>query len=184
MTQQVLYDTSTDLVIQWQDTDALSYPATPAGAAILPVTAVQWEAGVSTPGYSVQNGALVSPAPPAPPTAEQQLAQQAALAQGSGLTIALSGTMTLAETLFPTDLATQDKLAAVTTTLNATGAFPGGATSYPMKDASGAWHTFTVSQYKAAAGAIAAYVAAIDLIVDGNPFGATALPSSSVSLTV
>ena len=120
--------------------------------------------------------------PPAP--AAPTLAQQASAASVAGLMITLSGSVTLAATLFPTDPVTQGKLGAVVTTIGASGAFPGGATSYPMKDASGAWHSFTVGQYKAVAGAIAAYVAALDLIADGNPLAAASLPASSVSLAV
>ncbi|MHB8564415.1 MAG: hypothetical protein ACYDDA_10830, partial [Acidiferrobacteraceae bacterium] len=62
--------------------------------------------------------------------------------------------------------------------------FPGGVASYPMRDAGGAWHMLTASQYKAVAGAIATYVAACDLIADGNPLGAVALPANSITLTV
>lgn len=53
-----------------------------------------------------------------------------------------------------------------------------------MKDLSGNWHTFTIAQYEAVATAIAGYAAALDLIIDGNPLNAVALPTSSVSLTV
>jgi len=110
------------------------------------------------------------------------IAQQAAAAIMAGLTITLSGSVSLTA-LFPTDPATTGKLGAVVTTLVGTGAFPGGGTSYPMKDSGGAWHTFTAAQYKAVAGGIAAYVAALDLIIDGNPSGATALPPSTISIT-
>ena len=120
----------------------------------------------------------------APVVAAPTLAQQAAAAIGAGVTLALSGTVTLAATLFPTDPATQAKLAAVVTTVTASGAFPGGASSYPMKDASGAWHSFTTAQYVKVAGAIAAYVAALDLMIDGNPLSATALPPASVAIAV
>ena len=120
----------------------------------------------------------------APVAAAPTLAQQAAAAIGAGVSLALSGTVTLAATLFPTDPATQAKLGAVVTTVTASGAFPGGASSYPMKDASGAWHSFTSAQYVKVAGAIAAYVAALDLIIDGNPLSATALPPASVAIVV
>ena len=119
------------------------------------------------------------PAPPAP-----TLAQQALAAINAGLTITLSGSLMLAATVFPTDLVTTGKIGAVITTLNTTKAFPGGATTYPMKDAAGVWHTFTAAQYTTVAAAIAAYAAANDLIADGNPLNATALPAASVSLTV
>lgn len=155
-------------------------------AAQFPVHAdLQWIdiRAVSPPpevGWSYADGTFSAPA--GAPAAT--LAQQAAAASVAGLTIALSGSLTLAATMFPTDPATQSKLGAVVTTLTATGAFPGGATSYPLKDASGTWHTFTIDQYKAVAGAIAAYVAACDLIADGNPLGASELPANNVSLAV
>ncbi len=130
-------------------------------------------------GSTIASGAIVPPVN-APPS----LAQQAAAALAAGLEIALSGSMTLAATVFPTDPVTQAKLNAVSTVVLKTGAFPGGAADYPMKDAAGDWHTFTIGQYEAVATAIAAYVAPLDLIIDGNPLNATALPVSSVSLTV
>ena len=130
-------------------------------------------------GWAYAEGAFTAPASVTP-----SLAQEAAVAAGAGVTLTISGSLTLAATLFPTDPVTQGKLASVITTLGATGAFPGGSQNYPMKDSAGAWHTLTVAQYKAVAGAIATYVAALDLIADGNPMSATLLPSSSVSLTV
>jgi hypothetical protein len=111
------------------------------------------------------------------------LAQQAAAASVAGLSIALSGTMTLAATLFPTDASTQKAIESMNAMARA-GVLPLGSTTYPMIDASGTWHHFTASQYQAVAGAIAAYVSACDLIAAGNPMGATSLPAASVSLTV
>jgi hypothetical protein len=111
------------------------------------------------------------------------LAQQAVTMMGAGLTIALTGSLSLAATTFPTDANTQRKLAAVSTTLAVSGAFPGGGTTCPMKDAAGAWHTFTVAQYKAVAVAISGFVAALDMVIDGAP-ASTTLPPSSISLVV
>ena len=158
----------------------------PAG---IPITAcfnaaLTWVECDATPGVAqgwLYSGGVFS-APPAPPP--PTLAQQAAVASVSGLTIALSGTLTLAATLFPTDAAAQSKVASVMLTVTRTGAFAGGATSFPMVDASGVWHPFTVAQYSTVAEAIDAYVTTCDLIANGNPLGATALPSSSVALTV
>ena len=133
-------------------------------------------------GCTVSNGTITNNAEPTP--AAPSLAQQAYAAMLTGLALTLSGTLTLASTASPTDPTTQGKLAAGATTINTTGAFPGGATTYPMKDASGAWHTFNLSQYKAVAAAIAGFAATLDLIIDGNPLGAASLPVSSVSLTV
>jgi hypothetical protein len=167
-------------VTGWYDTGLFDYPALPALTDLLVVTDAQWAARLANPsGWAVSGGALVAYTPPVPtPT----FAQQASAAVSAGLTLTLSGSITLAATVFPTDPASQSKLGAVVTGLGATGAFPGGATSYPMKDAAGAWHTFTVNQYKAVAGAIMTYVAALDLIIDGNPMGATALPPAAVTI--
>lgn len=112
------------------------------------------------------------------------LAERAAGALGEGLTITLSGSVTLAATVFPVDPTTMIKIGQVVTAINATGAFPGGAETYPIKDASGVWHSFTVAQYKAVAAAIAGFVGQLDLIIDGNPLGATELPSSAATLAV
>lgn len=185
MTYYAKYDPAAPVpakVIGWYNTSARAYPNLPPASDLLEVTAAEWQAHYADPnGWAVSGGALVPYTPPAPVLT---LAQQAANAATAGLTIALSGTMTIAATLFPTDATTQRKLGAVVTTLLATGDFPGGGTTYPMVDSSGAWYTFTASQYKAVAGAIAAYVAACDLIAAGNPLGATALPANTVSITV
>lgn len=146
-------------------------------------SAMQWVAIPSGQtvdvGYSYSGGAFSAPAAPV-----LTLAQQAAAAISAGLTITLSGSITLAATLFPTDPVATGKIADVMTTVNTTGAFANGATSFPMKDSAGNWHTFTVSQYKAVATAIDNYVAPLVLIVDGNPLNATALPASGVALSV
>jgi len=146
--------------------------------------AMEWVAVPSgvTPaqGWAYAGGTFTAPPAPTTPT----LAQQAAAAINAGLTLTLSGSLTLAATLFPTDPTTTGKIGAVVTTLLATGAFPGGTTSYPMKDSAGIWHTFTAMQYLKVAGAFAAYVAALDLIADGNPFAATELPPASVTIVV
>ncbi len=172
-------------VTGWYDTDFAPYPNLPPSSELLMVSADEWAARLANPsGWAVSGGALVAYMPPPPRPPAPTLIQQAAMASIAGLTITLSGSITLAATLFPTDPVTQGKLGAVVTTISATGAFPGGVTSYPMKDASGTWHTFTVAQYKGVAGAIGAYVAALDLIADGNPLGASALPAPSASLAV
>jgi hypothetical protein len=147
---------------------------------MLELAPTQW-AGRMTGQWAVSAGALVAYTPPTPVLT---LAQQAAEAVQAGLTLTLSGTIALAATVFPIDPTTQSKLAAVATIINTTGGFPGGAATYPMKDGAGGWHTFDLAQYKAVAASLAAYAASLDLIIDGNPLGATALPGNSVALTV
>ena len=128
--------------------------------------------------YVYSNGTFSAPAP-----VVLTLAQNAANAATGGLTITLSGTMTLAATLFPTDTKTQKAIESMNAMARA-GVLPLGSTTYPMIDASEKWHHFTAAQYQAVAGAIAAYVAACDLIAAGNPLGVSALPQNSVALTV
>ena len=178
-------------VIGWYDATTFDYPDLPASDDLIALDDAQWAAvqAGDPNAWAVSGGALVAYTPPAAPA--PTLAQSAALASVSGLTITLTGSVTLAATLFPTDAVTQSKIGAVITTLAATGAFPGGGSSYPMKDATtngpngeGAWHTFTAAEYRTVAGAISTFVAGCDLIADGNPFGATELPSSSVTIPV
>lgn len=129
---------------------------------------------------SVSGTTVTQAAAPAP-----TLAQEAASAAVSGIKLSLSGSLTLAATEFPTDAQTQSKIGAVVNGINANGgAFPGGATTFPMKDSAGTWHPFTATQYKQVATAIFAYVSACDLIRDGNPLSAKAIPSSDISLTL
>ena len=169
-------------VIGWYNTSKRIYPNLPPATNLLEISEVEWDGHYANPnGWAVSAGALVQYTPPPPVLT---LAQQAANAAISGITITLSGTMTLAATRFPTDAATQRKLAAVITALVATGDFPSGMLSYPMIDATGTWHTFTIAQYKAVAAAVASFVSACDLISDGNPLGATELPADIVSITV
>lgn len=72
MTQQVLYDTTTSLVLQWQDTNQFSYGAAPSTTSTLAVTATEWANQAGT--WYVVDGALTQTNPNAP-TAAQLLAQ-------------------------------------------------------------------------------------------------------------
>lgn len=76
MTQQVLYETATGAIIQWQDTEAFSYGPTPEGGAVLAVTADQW-AAQGSPQY-VSGGAMVA-GTPTPALAQAQAAQSTAM---------------------------------------------------------------------------------------------------------
>jgi hypothetical protein len=165
-------------ILRWYDTDALTYKTLPGTADLLAISDAEWDARM-TQTWAVDNATLVPYSPPPP-----SLAQQAAIALTNGLTVSLSGALTLAATTFPTDPTTQTKLAAVATILNTTGAFPGGATVYPMKDTAGVWHSFGIAEYKIIAGAIATFAAALYLIIDGNPTNATSLPAATVALSV
>ena len=145
-----------------------SAPAVPAGMTDVSAFSGQCEIGASIAGTTCT---YVAPTP--------TLAQQAQAALAScALSVTSSGTPTLSAN-YPCDSTSQAKIAAVVTAITATGAFPGGASVYPMKDTNGTWHSFTPIQYVQVAGAIATYVGQLDLIVDGNPIGASVLPSAT-----
>ena len=72
MTQQVLYDTASSLVLQWQDTTQYNYGTPPSGASTLVVTAAEWTDQAGT--WYVVSGSLTQTNPNAP-TATQLLAQ-------------------------------------------------------------------------------------------------------------
>ena len=84
MTQQVLYDTITARVLQWQDTDQFNYGAAPSGTETLEVTAEEWANQAGT--WYVVNGALTQTNPYAPTAAQllaqAQAAQKALVTQG------------------------------------------------------------------------------------------------------
>ena len=72
MTQQVLYDTATSLVLQWQDTDKYGYGPVPTNADTLVVTSAEWADQAGT--WYVVSGVLTQTNPNAP-TSAQLLAQ-------------------------------------------------------------------------------------------------------------
>ena len=75
MTHQVLYDTTTSLVLQWQDTSQFSYATPPSTAALLAVTDTEWADQAGT--WFVVNGALTQTNPNAPTAAQLLEAAQA-----------------------------------------------------------------------------------------------------------
>lgn len=118
-----------------------------------------------------------------PSAATLTLAQQAAAALTAGLSITLTGSITLAATVFPTNPTALLKLTQVGVVTANIGAFPGGVSTWAIQDSAGAWHAVNLSQWKTIAAAIGAYAAALDLIIDGNPLG-EGMPSNFVSLAV
>ncbi|MHB1641827.1 MAG: hypothetical protein ACYCS8_04085 [Acidithiobacillus sp.] len=89
MTQQVLYDTATSLVLQWQDTDQYGYGAAPSTTSTLAVTATEWANQAGT--WYVVSGALTQTNPNAPTAAQllaaAQTAQNALLKQARNAAI-------------------------------------------------------------------------------------------------
>jgi hypothetical protein len=120
------------------------------------------------------SGAIVAGSAPAP-----GLTQQAAGLLAGGLAITSTATTALSAT-YPVDPVSQQKLLAVQSVLSVTGSFPGGASTWPVKDAAGAWHVCTAAQFTAIAVAIAAFVAPCDLIMDGHT--GISLPATSATI--
>jgi hypothetical protein len=160
---------SVNAALQWVDVSAVSPSPQPGWAAVE-------TAGVWT---------FTAPAAPPAPT----LAQQAAAAINAGVTLQLTGSLTLTAT-FPCDSTTASKIGLIVSGLLASGngvvangKFPGGATTFPMKDTTGVWHTMTPAQYATTAEAIESYAAPLLEIIDGNP-AITALPSATIDVTM
>jgi len=81
MTQQVLYDTASGVVLQWQDTSKFNYAEPPSTASVLAVTSTEW--GNQAGQWWVVNGALTQTNPNAPTAA--QLLEQAQQSQTATL---------------------------------------------------------------------------------------------------
>ena len=99
MTQQVLYDTTTSLVLQWQDTDQYGYGPVPTNADTLAVTSAEWADQAGT--WYVVSGALTQTNPNAPTaaqllaaaqTAQNALLKQARSAAIQDIPVTISGT--------------------------------------------------------------------------------------------
>jgi hypothetical protein len=169
-------------VVGWYDTDAFAYGNLPNWASLVQLTPTQWSGRQNLQNWGVDQDGNLVPYTPTPPVLS--ISQAAVIASSAGLTISISGAINLDPTLFPIDPQTQSRLNAVVTAVAATGMFPGGTLTYPMLDSAGSWHLFTISQYLQVASAIASHVSTLYLIADGNPFGATTLPTPVAAVVV
>lgn len=79
MTQQVIYDTASSRVLQWQDTGILVYSAPPTSAKTLVITPSQWSN--QSGDWWVVNGSLTQTNPNAPTAAQLLANAQAAQVQ-------------------------------------------------------------------------------------------------------
>ena len=123
---------------------------------------------------TLAGGAIVQGAAPTP-----SLAQQALALMSAGLTITSTGTPSISA-VYPVTPAAQVKYASLQSVVAATGAFPGGATTQPILDAAGNFHSVTPAQFTEIALAVAAFATPLQLILDGHT--GTALPSASVTI--
>ena len=116
--------------------------------------------------------------PPAPPS--PSLAQQAATLLAGGLAVTCTSDAALSAT-YPADQTSQTKMIGLQLGLTATGAFPGGATTWPVKDAATPpqWHVMTAVQFGELVTKMLAFVAACDLVIDGQ---STTLPPPTATI--
>lgn len=171
-------------VIGWYDTEITAMlPATSSTLALVNVTS-SWPANAArNNGWAISGGTLVSHTPPQSST----LAQAAAMALGQGLTITITGSLTLSATTFPIDPTAQLKINSNVNKLNQPGnTFFNDATTGRMLDMMNppGWHVFTATQYLAVAEAIGAYVTVLMEIIDGNPDNLLVLPASNVTIAL
>ncbi len=124
--------------------------------------------------YTAANG--FGPPPSAPALT---LPQQALALLDGGIELTITGSMTLTAK-FPTSSLPQHLLLALQTVVSGSAAFPGGAATWPVQDAAGAWHSLTLAQFKPIATAIAAFVAQALLVAQGAPD--IALPSATADV--
>ena len=103
--------------------------------------------------------------------------QSAAALLASGLAITSTSTPALNGT-YPCDSNATAEIDAQVSSILLNGVFTNGATSIEWLDVSGAAHAFSVSNFKAFATAVAAFVTACD----EGALGLTALPSNAVTI--
>ncbi|MFL9907360.1 hypothetical protein [Paraburkholderia sp. RL17-337-BIB-A] len=161
--------------------DSVDSPV-PEGVTAIEITDAQWQTCIATSGYTVVNGALVAPTPPAPPTAAQiaaqALIQSAQTAMAAGISIVSTGTPALNGT-YACDQLSQMDIIAIETSLNAGKGFPGGATTFNYPDVTGVMHSFTEADFTNFAAAVRDFVYGCKSVIAG---ASTTLPSSAVTI--
>lgn len=176
------FNTQGNIVAYYDDVDS----PIPAGVtSVIEITDEQWQACISTPGYTVQSGTLVAPTPPtaaqiSAQQVEQQLAASVQSALAAGLAVTSAGTPAVNGT-YPLDVNTQNEIGQVTLFIQVNGDFPGGTSSYPWFDTSNVPHVFpSVALHDEWATAIANYIAALKLY--GAGVEGSALPAASITI--
>jgi hypothetical protein len=146
---------------------------------VIEITDEEWYACLSTPGYTVADGALV---PPVPPTAAEltarALVESAQSALAAGLTLVSTGSPAINAT-YAIDQLSQMDVIAIETGLNAGTGFPGGAATFNYPDIAGALHPFSETSFKDFAAAMRTYVYALRSVIAGS---ASKLPVASTTI--
>ena len=158
------YDANGNIIAYY---DSIDSPV-PAGiTAVIEISCSQWQSCIDNPGWTVQNGELIAPAPPtAAQVAAQALVSSAQVAMATGIAIVSSGTPALNGT-YAVDQLSQMDIIAIETSLNAGKGFPGGTTTFNYLDAAGAAHAFSESNFTDFAAAVRDYVYGCKSVIAG-----------------
>lgn len=176
------FNTESQLVISWLDTDSFVYGQLPPNSELIQITDDQYAERNEQPWYVVA-GILSATAPI--PTADQVAAQasaaiiesaQAALVAGLSIESASNPTL---NAVYAVDALSQMDIIAIETSLNAGKGFPGGASAFKYQDASGVMHVFSVENFTGFAAAVRDYVYALKSVIAG---ASTRLPTASATI--
>ena len=128
------------------------------------------------PGWTYAGGMFTAPGGAPAPT----LVQMAAAALSAGLAITSTGTSALSGT-YAVDQLTQDHVQSEMISLLASGgtAFADGSASVAWPDMAGGLHTFSLTEFRAFALAIGAYVAALYKCINGT---LSTLPAATATI--
>jgi hypothetical protein len=160
--------------------DAVDSPVPASVSGAFEITGEQWLAAISTPGYTVVDGALVAPTPPtAAQLAAQALIQSAQSMLAAGLAIVSTSTPALSGTYACDQLSQMDIIAVETSVSAGKGFPPGGATTFNYPDVTGVMHSFSETNFTDFAAAIRDYVYALKSVIAG---ASTILPAASTTL--
>lgn len=143
-------------VINWWDTDGITYPSLPDMRGMLQITDTEWNGRLANlNGWAVSSNALV------PYTAPIPIAQQAAIMLAAkltlGITIVSTGSPGVNGT-YALDATSQSQIYQIGSFANSFAEFPSGNTSQQYPDISSAFHVFDVPTFVAFLRAVASLV--------------------------
>lgn len=153
--------------VQFSDTTETTIVAVFANAQNPDVWPNQGEVADTDPRYLQ----FISPTP--------TLALKAVEAIAAGLAITSTGTPALNAT-YAVDQVSQMDIIAIETSINAGKGFPGGATTFNYQDITGAFHSFTQTNFTDFAAAVRDYVYALKSVIAG---ASTTLPVSTTTIS-
>lgn len=169
------YDASGAIITYYDSVDS----PVPNGVEAIEISDTQWQACITSSGWTIVQEKLVAPVPPTDAqVAEQTLIQSAYAAMLAGLKIASSSSPALNGT-YAVDQLSQMDIIAIETSLSAGKGFPGGVATFSYLDVTGTMRPFSESNFMNFAAAVRDYVYALKSVTAGV---LTTLPASSVMI--